>query len=377
MKRRSEGASVDVLIVGAGVLGLTHAAEAVGRGLSVAVVERDQRAVGASLQNFGHVSITAQSGVALELGRASRLPWLALGRKAGFDVAECGTVVLARADAEAALLEEFAAGRDAAEVQLLRDGELDELLPTRDPRGRIGAFLPIDLRVDPREAIPRITGWLEASGVQFHWSTTVGELGDGIVSTNRGELAAAHVIVCVGHHVDRLAPAVAETVGHRRCHLQMLEVDPIADRRMRPALLSGTSMVRYSGLAGCPSAARVARRLFAEEPRFRQHQINLMVTSRPDGGLVIGDSHHYDATPTPFEDEAVARLLLCEAAQLLGVPELRVRARWRGMYASSPDTDFLVHDLGPRTHLVTVTAGLGMTTAPALAAATFERLDTS
>ena len=38
---------VDLAIVGAGIVGLAHAVEAVRRGLSVVVVERDERATGA------------------------------------------------------------------------------------------------------------------------------------------------------------------------------------------------------------------------------------------------------------------------------------------------------------------------------------------
>ncbi|WP_154403468.1 FAD-dependent oxidoreductase, partial [Bordetella pertussis] len=43
----------DVVVVGAGMLGIAHAWAAARRGLSVAVVERSQRAHGATIRNFG------------------------------------------------------------------------------------------------------------------------------------------------------------------------------------------------------------------------------------------------------------------------------------------------------------------------------------
>ena len=62
----------DLVVVGAGVVGLAHAAEALDRGLSVTVVERDDRPVGASVRNFGHGCVTAQAGRALRLATRAR-----------------------------------------------------------------------------------------------------------------------------------------------------------------------------------------------------------------------------------------------------------------------------------------------------------------
>ncbi|WP_046385607.1 FAD-dependent oxidoreductase, partial [Kitasatospora aureofaciens] len=52
----------DVVIVGAGIIGLAHAFEALSNGLSVTVLDRDRRPVGASVRNFGHCCISAQDG---------------------------------------------------------------------------------------------------------------------------------------------------------------------------------------------------------------------------------------------------------------------------------------------------------------------------
>ena len=58
--------SAEVVVVGAGIVGLAHAYHARDLGLSVVVVDRDDHATGASVRNFGHGCVTAQAGVALD-----------------------------------------------------------------------------------------------------------------------------------------------------------------------------------------------------------------------------------------------------------------------------------------------------------------------
>ncbi len=82
---------------------------------------------------------------------------------------------------------------------------------------------------------------------------------------------------------------------------------------------------------------------------------------------MLGDTHHYDRTHLPFDDEDVADLVLREGARLLGTA-LTVRRRWRGVYADSPATDFVVAAPHPGVRAVSVTSGIGMTTGLGLAA---------
>ncbi|MFE6649836.1 FAD-dependent oxidoreductase, partial [Nocardioides sp. NPDC057772] len=89
----------------------------------------DERAVGASVRNFGHVCATAQSGQALTYALAARDRWVALGEGAGFGVNETGTVVVARTEAEMAVLEEFAAARGLEQARLLEADATRALFP--------------------------------------------------------------------------------------------------------------------------------------------------------------------------------------------------------------------------------------------------------
>ena len=60
-------------------------------------------------------------------------------------------------------------------------------------------------------------------------------------------------------------------------------------------------------------------------------------------------------------------LLLAETRALLGVPHLTVVHRWRGVYASADGTEFLRAKVAPTMAAVTVTSGIGITTAFGLA----------
>lgn len=366
------------MIVGAGVVGLAHAVEAVARGLTVTVLERDGCAVGASVRNFGHGCITAQTGDASAYARRAREVWLRLGRAAGFDVTECGTVVVARSVEERAALEELALDRDG-DVELLDPAAVSARVPVRSAGVHGGAFLPLDLRIDQRRAVGAIGTWLAAQpGVDVRFGTAVtgiggtgGTGGETVVRTGRGEFRARHALVCAGHDLDRMYPALADEAGLRRCVLQMLEVRTAGRVTIGPAVLTGSSMLRYPALARTAGAAALRERWSTERPELLDAVVNHMLTQLPDGNLVVGDTHRYGRTPDPWSEEALDELLLAETRALLDTGPLTVVRRWQGVYADAPG-EFLIRTAGPGTTAVAVTSGIGMTTAFGLAPAVLD-----
>ncbi len=372
-------AVADVVIVGAGIVGLAHAVEAVHRGLTVHIVERDAEPVGASVRNFGHACITAQGPELLGLAQVSRRGWMRTAARCKFWAPESGALMLARTGAEAAVLEEFRDERGAEAVRLLsaeqtraRLGGADR---SPDPDIVAGAVFPADFRVDPRSTVIAIARWLaEQPGVVFHWRTAALGCADGIVYTGRGPVQGHRILVCVGHDLDRLYPVTAEEYKVVRCRLQMAMVAAPAGYQHDGAVLTGTSMLRYGGMTALPSAALVRAELERENPELMEIAANLMFARRPDGTVLVGDSHHYGVTATPFDDESVTERLLAGAARILGVPGLRVLQRWQGIYASSARTDILRETHDATVSSVTVTTGLGMTLSFGLAAQTFDAL---
>ena len=121
----------DLLIIGAGILGLSHAYAAAKRGLKVAVFERTATPLGASVRNFGQALVTGQPpGTMLDLARASREIWGDWAQLAGLQIKRNGSYLFARNEAEEHLLEVFCAGRaieHGYNVELLRGAALRDL----------------------------------------------------------------------------------------------------------------------------------------------------------------------------------------------------------------------------------------------------------
>lgn len=354
-------AAYDLAIVGGGIVGLGHAAAAVERGLRVVVVDRATEVAGATIRNFGHAGFSAHAGQAGEYARMAREVWLRLAARSGFWARETGTLVVARHD------DELAALREAGLGERLSAEDVAALAPVRGAVG--GALLRGDLQVDPREAGPAIAAWLQAQGVEFRWRTAALGAEPGVLHTARGEIRAEAIVFAVNFDVDQLFPGIAEEHGVIRCGLDMMLADGVG---LAIPVLTGSSMLRYSAFASAPSIADVRARIAAEDPAVLERDVNQMYTERPDGTLLVGDTHYGGETIPPFQDEAAFSMLQRLGEDLFGRP-LRVRQRWQGVYAKAPG-DFLRVAPMDGVRVVSVTTGIGMTTGLGLAESVISEL---
>ncbi|MBO0769494.1 MAG: TIGR03364 family FAD-dependent oxidoreductase [Solirubrobacterales bacterium] len=369
----SEFREIDVCVVGAGIVGLAHALEARRRGLSVLVLDRDARAVGASVRNFGHVFVGGQGdGASFEYALRSRERWLELAAQAG--VTQAGSVVIARAEDELAVLEQTAQD-PAREMRMLTAEQVRELVPV-NPDGLLGGLHSgLDLRVNPRDAVAALAALLGDDAIL--WNTRVDAVEPGLVHAGDQTLAAEQVIVCPGPDYRELpAELRAGSEELTRCALQMLRVAAPHGRRYDPAIATGLSLIRYPGFAERPAAAALRARLQRERPEYLAAGIHLLITQLPDGDLIIGDSHTYGETLDCFRREDLDSALLAEAAALLGVADLEVRERWQGIYTSIPEGDepFHVSAPMPGVRVVQNVVGLGMTLSLGFAETVLEEL---
>jgi FAD dependent oxidoreductase TIGR03364 len=371
----TEGA--DLVVVGAGILGLAHALAGLRRGLSVTVLDREAEAIGASVRNFGFVTVTGQqAGACWRRAMRSRDVWMEVAPLANIPVEHAGTLVPAQRPEAMAVLEAFAATDMGAECRLLSAAELAAahggVLADRPWQGAL--WSPHERRVESRHAIPRLAAWLEAQGVRFLRRTLARGVEAGRVHTTAGTLAAPLIVACPGDDLLTLFPDRIAALGIGRCRLHMMKVAPPAGFRLPGSVMSDLSLVRYLGWSELPEAAALKARLAAEQPDHLAEGIHLIVVQGADGGLVVGDSHHYEWSPSPFARVAVDDLILAELHAVLRLPGARVTERWTGTYASLPDRLMVSDAPGPGIRLVIVTSGTGASTAFAIAEETLADL---
>jgi FAD dependent oxidoreductase TIGR03364 len=360
----------DLAVVGAGIVGLAHALAAARRGLRVVVFDRECQAIGASVRNFGFITVTGQQREECwRRALRSRDVWLEVASRAGIAIEHEGLVVVARRPEAMAVLEAFAATEMGAACELL-DGRAAR---TRYPmlgEGSIEGALwsPHERRVESRCALPKLADWLErAHGVAFVRETLVKDIAPPHITTSAGTFEAERVAVCPGDDLLTLYPDRIRALGIGRCRLHMLKVAP-ADRdfRLPAAVMSDLSLVRYLGYAELPEAAALMARLKVEQPHMLAQGIHLIAVQGRDGDLIVGDSHHYERSPSPFARADVDELILTELATVLRLPDARVRERWTGTYAHLPDRLAVIDAPEPEVRLVMVTSGTGASTAFAI-----------
>ncbi|MES2865998.1 TIGR03364 family FAD-dependent oxidoreductase [Microbacterium profundi] len=362
--------AADLVVVGSGILGLGAAYAGIRRGLSVIVLDRTDAPVGATIRNFGHICIGAQSGLAREFADASRDIWLRLATDAGFWLRESGTLVAARQADELAVLERAASGQDA-DIRMLDADELRLRAPLRRDAVIGGALIAPDLQTDPREAAGAIVRHLASLGVEFRFRTAATAVASGRVQTTRGAIDAGLVVVATGHDIDQLLPDLAESAGVVRCALDMMRVTAPLPRTLDAPLLTAWSLLRYGRFAAFPETTTLRERLHAERPELAALDLNQMYTQLPDGSLILGDSHAKAIQPAPFQPEAAFDAFLDEVSALFDVDEFRVLERWQGVYASAA-TEFLIEEPETGLHVVAATTGIGMTTGLGLAERTLD-----
>jgi FAD dependent oxidoreductase TIGR03364 len=360
----------DLAIVGAGICGLAHALAAAGRGKRVIVVDRDRQANGASVRNFGFVTITGQqAGECWRRARRSRDIWAEVAKAAGIPVLQRGLLMIARRREARAVLEEFLATDMGAECRLVKPNDIDTYgHGLRAESFAAALYSPHEIRVESREAVPRLAAYLgERYDVTFLRETVALSAEPPRLETSGRAIEADAIVVCPGDdfhtlHADRIA-----AYGLTRCKLHMMRLAPPRFDERLPAIMSDLGMIRYLGYSELSAAATLARRLEGEQGEHVANGVHLIVTRSADNSLVVGDSHHYAATPDPFAPTSVDDLILDEYAHVFAGDLPTVAERWTGTYASAKDRLALVDKPSDGLRIVLITSGTGASTSFALA----------
>jgi FAD dependent oxidoreductase TIGR03364 len=357
----------DVAVVGAGILGLAHAYHLARRGLRVVVFERHPRAQGASVRNFGMLwPIGQPEGEMYRLARRSLEIWTDVLRETALWHERTGSLHLAYHEDEAQVLSEFVATTGQAErgCELLNPSEVARRCPAARPDGLLaGMWSPVETAVDPREVVAGLPEWLSrVHGVHFEFGVPVVGYERPTVRTPAGDCTAGWLIVCSGDELQMLYPDAFALLGLSRCKLQMMRTPPFAAGwRLGPMLAAGLTLLHYPAFATCPTRRALNRRLVQELPDHLRYGIHVLAAQNGRGELVLGDSHEYDKDIEIFDKARIDELVLAYLRTFLVAPDLRIAARWHGIYVKHPDMPWFRGWAADGVMIVTGVGGAGMT----------------
>ncbi len=199
--------SYDDAVVGAGILGLAHAYQLARRGRRVVVFERNPRASGASVRNFGMLWPIGQPfGPLRRLAMRSLEIWLDVLASSGLWHERTGSLHLAYRDDEAQVLREFAeecAGHGEP-VDLLTPEQVGERTAAVKQDGlqlAIGSLA--EVCVDPREVVAGLPEWLSRRfGVDFHFDRTITAVAMPEVIAGNARWSADRLWICSGDELN-------------------------------------------------------------------------------------------------------------------------------------------------------------------------------
>ena len=367
-------------VIGAGIVGLSHAWLAAERGHDVTVFERTARASGASIRNFGMVwPIGQPAGLLHETALRSRERWLQLSQRANVWANPSGSVHLAHHPDEWQVLCEFDARSSQLgyECSLLSAKDIQSMVPGANLDNLIGGlFSPTEVGVNPRAAIHGIPVWLSSEfGVKFQFETTITQIEESQIVSSRGIRSQFdQIIVCGGADFETLFPDLLAQSGLKRCKLQMMATFAQPDQwKIGPMIASGLTLRHYKNFEVCPSLTAVKQRFAAQAPELDRFGIHVMASQTDEGCVIMGDSHEYDDQIEPFDKSEIDELMLRELRKVVQLPDWKISKRWHGIYAKHPTLPIFAAEPMPNVFIRFGPGGAGMTLAFGLAERDWEQ----
>jgi glycine/D-amino acid oxidase-like deaminating enzyme len=336
---------VDVIVIGAGIVGAACAHACTNAGLSVLVLEKDVIGGGTTGAGMGHLVVMDDSEAQFALSSYSRSLWheLATDAPARMEFSPCGTLWIAADDEEMAAVESKLRSYTDHDVAACRldAPALYEHEPLLRP-GLAGALLvPDDAVVYPPAAAAYLLEKARAGGAHVRIGTAVTQIREGGVSLADGtDIEAEHVINAAGCGSPALTADLP--VRKRKGHLAITQAHP------------GMLKHQLVELGYLKSAHAV-----------EEDSVAFNLQPRPSGQILIGSSRQFGANDSRVDPDILGRML--ERAQLFmpaleGISLLRC---WTGFRPATPNKRPLIgpHPGLPHLWIATGHEGLGITTA--------------
>jgi sarcosine oxidase subunit beta len=313
--------SVEVLVIGGGVIGSSIAYHVARQGRSVLVVERNEVAVepAASWASAGGIRLWEQDPpeTPLALAASKRWPTLTGELEADLQYRQGGHLMLAENQAEAEHLQSFVQRQRElgfADLSFVDRKTVFHLVPGLGEQVVAAAFSPASGHADPRLTTRAFASAAIRRGA-IYWTGTeclsLQRFGDRVVGaqTGRGPVQAEQTVLATGAWSRELAGSIGIRLPIKISVLQVLLTTPTTPDLLRPVL----------------SAAGRA----------------LSIKQRPDGAFILGGGWLGDPTPdgrsyTLREESKQGNwITACEIFPPLR--ELRCADAWGGLQAHSLD----------------------------------------
>ncbi|HEY6805666.1 MAG TPA: FAD-dependent oxidoreductase [Pyrinomonadaceae bacterium] len=336
--------NIDVLIIGAGIVGAACAMECVNAGLKVGIIEAKIIGGGATSAGMGHLVVMDDSEAQFALTSYSCQLWREvkeeLPRTVEYEA--CGTIWVAADDEEMDEVrrkETYYTERGVA-VEVLDAKALAEAEPNLRPGLAGGLRVPSDSVIYPPCAAKYFVDKVVAAGGKLFLGTAVESIERDGVRLVDGEFISAGVIVnAAGSWSPELTSGIS--VKKRKGHLLITDRYPQFVRHQ---------LVELGYLKSAHSVS--------------SDSVAFNIQPRKTGQMLIGSSRQYGVESSQIDTPIMNRMLDRALEYMPGLNKLSSIRTWTGFRAATPDKLPLIgpHEGHERLYLATGHEGLGITT---------------
>lgn len=365
----------DLIIVGGGILGLSHAYHALLKKKKVLLLEKNSQAMGASIRNFGQIVPSGFSATWQGYGRSSVKHYLDIASQADIAIRQEGSIYIASDDQEIQLLEELHQINQSNDYlsHLLTSEECISRYPNLSKEyGKAALFFPEEINADSQKTIPALTLFLIKNlGLDVAYNRTIIDIytnaNEVIAFDHQGDKwPADQLILCNGDEFSTLFPELFAETDITLVKLQMMETVTQKDTLKIPgSILTGWTIRRYESFQECPSyqAIKAKKNELDFQRRFGVH---ILFKQTAEGSVILGDSHEYADINNRddlrlFETNEVVNSFMVDAASKIMDLDYKIARTWIGCYSRRKSGEIYHHTIDDRIHIVTAIGGKGMT----------------
>ncbi|HLL44912.1 MAG TPA: TIGR03364 family FAD-dependent oxidoreductase [Segetibacter sp.] len=360
------------IVIGAGIVGLAITRSLAERGYAVTVFERNQKAVGASIRNFGMLwPIGQPNGKMYERALVTKSIWKQVCNEANLWYEEKGSLHAAYHELEEKVIQEFVAAnktiRPVAALSAKEAAVKSEGLNTENLKCALWSH--DEMIIESRVAMEKLPHYFaQKYGVTYHFNTVITSIEYPTVKSGKRRWKADEIYVCSGADFETLYPEVFQDNAFTKCKLQMMRFVLQNNWRIGPSLCGGLSLIHYKAFEVAPSLAKLKSYYQQNMPDYLKWGIHVMVSQNAEGELTIGDSHEYALVHDPFNKQFINQLILDYLKQFARFKNWQLLQSWNGIYPkiTNGKNDFIYNPEEGVT-IVNGLGGAGMTLAFGLA----------